>query len=102
MGILDGLTGDTVPFRWGYTHQRAFEDVKHLIEDAQNHCRRVLDYQPEAPWRCVISVHLDSGHTLRSRSCSSHAPVTPVASGSFWSTSLPLACPAIRSERVFT
>ncbi|KAJ6607493.1 hypothetical protein B0H10DRAFT_1956199 [Mycena sp. CBHHK59/15] len=50
----------------------------------------------------VISVHLDSGHTLRSCSGSAHAPVTPVASGSFRSTSLPLACPAIRSERVFT
>ena len=30
MGILHGLTGDTVPFRWEYTHQRAFEDIKKL------------------------------------------------------------------------
>ncbi|KAJ3558319.1 hypothetical protein NP233_g11531 [Leucocoprinus birnbaumii] len=28
MGVLSELTGDTVPFRWEYTHQRAFEDVK--------------------------------------------------------------------------
>ncbi|KAJ3572854.1 hypothetical protein NP233_g2799 [Leucocoprinus birnbaumii] len=28
MGILSELTGDTVPFRWEFTHQRAFQDVK--------------------------------------------------------------------------
>ena len=30
MGILSSITGDTVPFHWGYTEQRAFDEVKSL------------------------------------------------------------------------
>ena len=37
MAVLHGLTGDTVPFRWEYTHQRAFEDVKHIVDRGHNH-----------------------------------------------------------------
>jgi hypothetical protein len=40
MGVLHGLTGDAVPFRWEYTHQRAFEDIKNIV-DQQQHSRRV-------------------------------------------------------------
>lgn len=49
MGILSALTGDTVPFRWTYTEQRAFEDVKRLVEDTRAHRRMPIDYSPNAP-----------------------------------------------------
>jgi len=48
MGILHGLTGDTVPFRWGFTEQRAFEDVEVLVQAACNHHRVPLDYVENA------------------------------------------------------
>jgi hypothetical protein len=32
MAVLHALTGDTVPFRWEYTHQRAFQNVKSIVE----------------------------------------------------------------------
>lgn len=37
MGLLHKLTGDTVPFRWDYTHQCAFEDVKHQAVICRDH-----------------------------------------------------------------
>jgi hypothetical protein len=49
MGILSALTGDTVPFRWTFTEQRAFEDVKYLVHEARNHCRVPLNYEKGAP-----------------------------------------------------
>ena len=48
MGILHGLTGDTVPFRWEYTHQRAFEDIKKLAVKCRDHHRKPLDYGSES------------------------------------------------------
>ena len=44
MGVLSGITGDTVPFRWGYTEQRAFEEVKTLVHHAREHRRKPLTY----------------------------------------------------------
>jgi len=44
MGILSSITGDTVPFRWTYTEQRAFEDVKSLVQSARDHHRVPLSY----------------------------------------------------------
>ena len=44
MGVLSAITGDTVPFRWGYTEQRAFEDVKDLVHQAREHHRKPLTY----------------------------------------------------------
>ena len=44
MGILTALTGDTVPFRWTFTEQRAFEDVKNLVQSARDHHRVPLSY----------------------------------------------------------
>ena len=49
LGILSSITGDTVPFRWGYTEQRAFDEVKALVHAARNHRRAPLDYSPTAP-----------------------------------------------------
>jgi hypothetical protein len=49
MGILSAITGDAVPFRWGYTEQRAFEEVKSLVHAARNHHRVPLDYSVGAP-----------------------------------------------------
>jgi len=40
MGVLHGLTGNTVPFHWEYTHQCAFEDIKNIV-DQQQHSQRV-------------------------------------------------------------
>ncbi|KAJ8457109.1 hypothetical protein ONZ45_g18448 [Pleurotus djamor] len=48
MGVLSGLTGDKVPFRWGPTHQRAFDEVKLLVERFRAHSRRPLDYSAGA------------------------------------------------------
>jgi hypothetical protein len=44
MGVLNAITGDTVPFRWGYTEQRAFEEVKTLVHHAREHRQKPLDY----------------------------------------------------------
>ena len=48
LGILSSITGDTVPFRWGYTEQRAFEEVKQLVHTARNHHRVPLNYSKAA------------------------------------------------------
>ena len=37
MVVLHELTGDNVPFRWEYTHQQAFEDVKHIVGNGHHH-----------------------------------------------------------------
>ena len=48
MGVLSSITGDTVPFRWGYTEQRAFDEVKTLVHLARGHHRVPLNYSPNA------------------------------------------------------
>jgi len=49
MGILHSLTGDAVSFRWSYTEQRAFEDVKALVHATCGHHHVPLDYSKGAP-----------------------------------------------------
>jgi len=49
MAVLHGLTGDAVSFRWGFTEQRAFEDVKTLVQAARDHHRVPLNYNKSAP-----------------------------------------------------
>ena len=49
MGVLSAITGDTVPFRWGYTEQRAFDEVKALVHQAREHRRVPLNYSEGAP-----------------------------------------------------
>jgi len=48
MGILTALTGDTVPFRWGYTEQRAFIDAKNLVQASRDQHRVPLTYGEDA------------------------------------------------------
>ena len=48
LGILSAVTGDAVPFHWGYTEQWAFEDMKRLVQAARDQCRRPLNYLPGA------------------------------------------------------
>ena len=48
MGILSAITGDAVPFCWGYTEQRAFDDVKSLVHQTREHHRVLLDYSKDA------------------------------------------------------
>ena len=49
LGVLSSITGDKVPFRWGYTEQRAFEEVKDLVHLTRNHSRAPLDYSIDGP-----------------------------------------------------
>ena len=44
VGVLSSITGDTVPFRWGYTEQCAFEEVKNLVHQVRENCWVPLDY----------------------------------------------------------
>ena len=35
MGVLSSITVDTVPFRWGYTEQWVFDEVKTLVHQVR-------------------------------------------------------------------
>ena len=48
MGVLSAITGDTVPFRWGYTEQRAFDEVKSLVHQVRENRRVPLNYSEGA------------------------------------------------------
>ena len=61
MGVLSSITGDTVPFRWGYTEQRAFEDVKLLVQRTQDHHRVPLTYTVGAPTIWMITDGCSTG-----------------------------------------
>jgi hypothetical protein len=49
LGVLSAVTGDTVPFRWTHTEQRAFEEAKNLTQLARNHSRKPISYEKDAP-----------------------------------------------------
>ena len=49
MGILSAITGDKVPFRWTYTEQRAFDEVKKLTEMMRTHHRTPIRYGKNLP-----------------------------------------------------
>lgn len=55
MGILRAVTGDAVPFCWGYTEHRAFDDIKSLVHSAREHHRMPLDYLKGAPQIWVVT-----------------------------------------------
>jgi hypothetical protein len=61
MGILHGLTSDSVPFRWTFTHQRAFEDIKATVSQGRDHHRRALNYSPGADPIWLVSDGCSSG-----------------------------------------
>jgi hypothetical protein len=46
MAALHALTGDTVPFRWEYTHQRAFQDMKRIVNRGCSSKRILIKYGP--------------------------------------------------------
>ena len=48
MGILTSLTGSESSFKWEETHQRAFDEIKHLVEAHRRHHRVPLDYSEGA------------------------------------------------------
>jgi hypothetical protein len=55
LGILSAITGDKVPFHWGFTEQRVFEDIKRLTHEAQLHSRRPILYAKDAPQVWMIT-----------------------------------------------
>ena len=48
MGTLTEITEDTVPFRWGPTQQRAFDEVKRYVSNCAKHSRVPLNYDARA------------------------------------------------------
>ena len=61
MGVLSSITGDTVPFRWGYTEQRAFEEVKSLVHQVRENRRVPLDYSEGAPTIWMVTDGCSTG-----------------------------------------
>jgi hypothetical protein len=61
IGILHNLTSDSVPFRWDFTAQRAFEDIKRLIADVRGHHRKALNYKEGAPPIWLVTDGCSSG-----------------------------------------
>jgi hypothetical protein len=61
MGVLHGVTGDTVPFRWEFTHQRAFEESKEIVQAHRDHHRVPLEYGEGAPPIWMITDGCNSG-----------------------------------------
>ncbi|OBZ62662.1 Retrovirus-related Pol polyprotein from transposon 17.6 [Grifola frondosa] len=49
MGILTTLTGSEMSFKWEYTHQRAFDEIRRLVHAHRAHHRQPLNYSPGAP-----------------------------------------------------
>lgn len=49
LGVLSAVCGDTVPFRWDDTEQRAFEEVKRYVSACSSHSRVPLTYVPGHP-----------------------------------------------------
>ena len=49
MGILSALTGEGTPFRWTFTEQRAFDEVRDIVEQARDLARIAIDYRLGAP-----------------------------------------------------
>lgn len=49
LGVLSAMCGDTVPFRWDETEQRAFSQVKQYVAACSDHHRVPLTYGPNQP-----------------------------------------------------
>ncbi|OJT15961.1 Transposon Tf2-12 polyprotein [Trametes pubescens] len=48
MGILASMTGSDASFKWDFTQQRAFDEIKRLVHVHREHHRHPLDYSPSA------------------------------------------------------
>ena len=48
MGYLSGLTADNRQWRWDDTAQRAFDEVRNIVQDHREQRRRALDYSKNA------------------------------------------------------
>ena len=49
MGFLSGLMSESCPWRWDNTAQRAFDEVKQIVNDHWDLCHEALDYSEGAP-----------------------------------------------------
>ena len=49
MGVLSVLTREGTPFRWTFTEQRAFDEVRNIVKQARDSACIAIDYSPEAP-----------------------------------------------------
>ncbi|KAJ3473941.1 hypothetical protein NLI96_g12741 [Meripilus lineatus] len=49
MAVLTPITGSTSIWRWTETHQRAFEEIKSIVQKFRDHRRTTLDYSKGAP-----------------------------------------------------
>jgi len=49
MGHLSGMTSESRPWCWDHTAQRAFDEVKKIVEDHRDQCREALDYSEGVP-----------------------------------------------------
>lgn len=49
LAVLNNVTGDTVPFRWGETEQRAFDEAKGIVASMKGQHRTPLDYGKGSP-----------------------------------------------------
>ena len=48
MGVLSAVTGNSVPFHWTQTEQRAFDQVKCYVQACAKHSRKLLEYSLDA------------------------------------------------------
>lgn len=48
MGVLTSIVGSDSSFKWEFTHQRAFDEIKTLVHTHREHHRMPLDYSPGA------------------------------------------------------
>jgi hypothetical protein len=60
MGVLTPLSSGSKPWRWSHTEQRAFNEVKTIVDTWRNNHRVSVDYSPEAfgrpkPWRANVT-----------------------------------------------
>lgn len=61
MGQLSTVTGATVPFRWGYSEQRAFQQCKLLASNCRDHHRVPMKYGSSALPVWLVSDGCGSG-----------------------------------------
>lgn len=61
MGVIHGVTGDAVPFRWEFVHQRVFEEVKEITHAHRDHHRVPLQHGSGAPQIWMITDGCSSG-----------------------------------------